>query len=54
VVTLLSAAVEILTNALGYLKKYRFSSALIDTKEIASDIDVEPTFCEENSIRSRR
>jgi hypothetical protein len=52
----LSAAVEILTNTLEYLKKYRsddgFSSALIDTKEIASDLDVEPTFCKENSIRS--
>jgi hypothetical protein len=53
----LSAAVEILTNTLEYLKKYRsddgFSSALIDAKEIASDLDVEPTFCKENSIRSR-
>jgi hypothetical protein len=50
----LSAAVEILTNTLDYLKKYRsddvFSSALIDTKEITSDLDVEPTFCRENSI----
>jgi hypothetical protein len=40
--------VEILTNTLEYLKKYRsddgFSSALIDDKEIASDLDVEPTF----------
>jgi hypothetical protein len=48
--------VEILTNTLEYLKKYRsddaFSSALIDTKEIASDLDVEPTFCKENSISS--
>jgi hypothetical protein len=54
----LSAAVEILTNTLEYLKKYRsddsFSSALIDDKEIASDLDVEPTFCKENSVRSRR
>jgi hypothetical protein len=54
----LSAAVEILTNTLEYLKKYRsddgFSSALIDAKEIASDLDVELTFCKENSIRSRR
>jgi hypothetical protein len=54
----LSAAVEILTNTLEYLKKYRlddgFSSVLIDAKEIASDPDVEPTFCEENSVRSRR
>jgi hypothetical protein len=54
----LSAAEEILTNTLEYLKKYRsddsFSSALIDTKEIASNLDVEPTFCKQNSIRSRR
>jgi hypothetical protein len=54
----LSAAVEILTNTLEYLKKYRsddgYCSALIDAKEIASDLDVEPTFCRENSIRSRR
>jgi hypothetical protein len=52
----LSAAVEILTNTLEYLKKYRlangFSSALIDAEEIASDLDVGPTFCKENSIRS--
>jgi hypothetical protein len=52
----LSAVVEILTNTLEYLKKYRsdggFNSTLIDTKEIASDLDVEPTFCKENSIRS--
>jgi hypothetical protein len=44
----LSAAVEILTNTLVYLKKYHsddgFSSALIDAKEIASHIDVQPTF----------
>jgi hypothetical protein len=54
----LSAAVEILTSTLEYLKKYRsdnsFSSALIDAKEIASDLDAEPTFCKENSIRSRQ
>jgi hypothetical protein len=52
----LSAAVEILTNTLEYLKKYRsddgFSRALIE--EIASDLDVEPTFCKENSVLSRR
>jgi hypothetical protein len=52
-----SAAVEILTNTVEYLKKYRsddgFSSALIDAKEISSDLDVEPTFCKENSIRSQ-
>jgi hypothetical protein len=45
----LSATAEILTNTLEYLKKYRsddgFSSALIDGKEIAFDLDVEPTFC---------
>jgi hypothetical protein len=50
--------VEILTNTLEYLKNYRsddgFSSALLDAKEIASDLDVEPKFCKENSIRSRR
>jgi hypothetical protein len=50
----LSAAVEILTNTLGYLKKYRsddgISSVLIDAKEIASDLDVAPTFCKEDSI----
>jgi hypothetical protein len=54
----LSAAVDILTSTLEYLKKCRsddgFSSALIDAKEIVSDLDVEPTFCKENSIRSRR
>jgi hypothetical protein len=54
----LSAAVEILTNTLEYLKKYRsddaFSSALIDTKEIASGLHVEPTFCKDDSISSRR
>jgi hypothetical protein len=53
----LSAAVEILTNALEYLKKYRigdgFSSALIDAKEIASDLDVELTAFREDSVRSR-
>jgi hypothetical protein len=52
----LSAAVEILTNTLEYLKEYcsedGFSSTLIDAKEIASDLDVEPTFCKENSISS--
>jgi hypothetical protein len=52
-----SAAMEILTNTLEYLKEYcsvdGFSSALIDAKEIASDLDVEPTFCKENSVRSR-
>jgi hypothetical protein len=45
--------VEILTDTLEYMKKYRsddgFNSALIDAKEIASDLDVEPTFCKENS-----
>jgi hypothetical protein len=50
--------VEILANTLEYLKEYRsddgFGSALIDSKEIASNLDVEPTFCKENSIRSRR
>jgi hypothetical protein len=54
----LSAAVKILTNTLEYLKRYRsddgFSSTLVDAKEIASDLDIEPTFCKENSIRSRR
>jgi hypothetical protein len=54
----LSAAVGILTNTLEYLKKYRsddgFSITLIDDKEIASNLDVQPTFCKENSIRSRR
>jgi hypothetical protein len=52
----LSAAVEILINTLEYLKKYRsddgFCNALIDAKEIASDLDAEPTFYKENSIRS--
>jgi hypothetical protein len=47
-----------LTSTIEYLKKYgsddSFGSALIDAKEIASDLDVEPTFCEENSISSRR
>jgi hypothetical protein len=54
----LSASVEILTNTLEYLKKYRsddgFSSALIDAKEIASDLDAEPSFCKENSTPSRQ
>jgi hypothetical protein len=54
----LSAAMEILTNTLEYLNNYHsdngFSSTLIDAKEIASDLDVEPTFCKENSICSRR
>jgi hypothetical protein len=53
----LSAAMEILTNTLEYLKKYRsddgFSSALIDAKEITSNLDAELTFCKENSIRSQ-
>jgi hypothetical protein len=50
--------VEILTNTSEYLKKYRsgngFSSALTDAEEISSDLDVEPTFCKESSIRSRQ
>jgi hypothetical protein len=53
----LSAAVEIFEN-IEYLKKYHsdnsFSSAVIDGKEIASDLDVELTFSKENSISSRR
>jgi hypothetical protein len=44
----LPAAMEILTNSLEYLMKYHsdngFSSTSIDTKEIESDLDVEPTF----------
>jgi hypothetical protein len=54
----LSAAAEILTNTGEYPKKYRsddgFSSSLIDAKEIASDLDIEPTFCKENLICSQR
>jgi hypothetical protein len=54
----LSAAVEILRSTLEYPKKYgsddSFSSALIDAKEIASDLDVELKFRKENSNRSRR
>jgi hypothetical protein len=53
----LSAAVEILTNIFECPKKYRsdegFSSALIDAKEIASDLDVELSACKEDSVRSR-
>jgi hypothetical protein len=51
----LSAAMEILTNTLEYLKKYRSDDGLssAEMEEIASDLDVEPTFRKENSIRSR-
>jgi hypothetical protein len=51
-----SAAMEILTNALEYLKKYHSddgcSSILIDAKWTASDTDFELTMCKENSIFS--
>jgi hypothetical protein len=50
----LSAAMEILINTLEYLKKYRsdngFSSAFIDAKEIAPDLDVQSTFCKKKNL----